>query len=103
MRRSVTKDRDVYAYFNKALELRAHFDVYKALADQGIVPGSTPNVNDMHKAVQKAFGVDAQINCNNGQLSEVWLYFQVQTKDNYVAQKPASRGSCRGYIHYPVK
>lgn len=71
MGQGVTKDQDVYAYFSKALELRAQFDVHKALADQGIVPGSTPNVNDMHKAVQKAFGVDAQINCSNGQLSEV--------------------------------
>lgn len=61
----------MYGYFSKAIELRNQFDVHKALADQGIVPGSTPNVNDMHNAVQKAFGADAQFNCNNGQLSEV--------------------------------
>ncbi|KAG0028644.1 ribonuclease T2-like [Podila clonocystis] len=103
MGRAVTRDHDVYAYFSKAIELRKHFDVHKALADQGIVPGSTPNVNDMHKAVQMAFGADAQFNCNNGQLSEVWLYFQVQNKDKYMIREPRSRGSCRGYILYPVK
>ncbi|KAF9319221.1 ribonuclease T2-like, partial [Podila horticola] len=59
MGRAVTRDHDVYGYFSKAIELRNQFDVHKALADQGIVPGSTPNVNDMHNAVQKAFGADA--------------------------------------------
>ncbi|KAG0203512.1 ribonuclease T2-like [Mortierella sp. GBA30] len=97
------QDEDVYNYFSKALELRKQYDLYTALANAGITPGSNPNVADMHAAIQTAFGVDAQINCSSGTLSEIWLYFNVQNHDSYVARAPLSKGSCSGYISYPVK
>ncbi|KAG0201789.1 ribonuclease T2-like [Mortierella sp. GBA30] len=97
------QDQDVYAYFSKALALRSQYNLYQALASAGITPGSNPNVNDMHAAIKKAFGVDAQINCNSGVLSEIWLFFNIKNRDQYVATAPLTTGSCKGYISYPVK
>ncbi|KAF9363756.1 ribonuclease T2-like [Mortierella sp. NVP85] len=97
------ENQDVYHYFNKTLELRTKYNLYQALAAAGITPGSTPQVADMHAAIQKAFGVDAQINCNSGSLSEIWLYFNVKNNDEYVTTAPLSKGSCKGAINYPKK
>lgn len=69
------KNKDVYSYFSKTLELRAHYDLHAALAAKGIMPGSTTNVAHMHAAFTEAFGVDAQINCRSGILTEVSDFF----------------------------
>ncbi|KAF9350018.1 ribonuclease T2-like [Mortierella sp. AD094] len=100
---SYAQDEDVYDYFSKALTLRAQYDLYGALAAAGILPGSTPNVADMHAAFTNAFGVDAQINCASGVLSEIWLYFNVENYNQYVPTGPQSKGTCSGAISYPVK
>ncbi|KAI7823039.1 ribonuclease T2 [Gamsiella multidivaricata] len=97
------QDQDVYSYFSKALALRSQYNLYQALAAAGINPGSNPNVADMHSAITKAFGVDAQINCDSGVLSEIWLFFHVKNSDQYVPTAPLSKGSCSGSISYPVK
>ncbi|KAG0364073.1 ribonuclease T2-like [Gamsiella multidivaricata] len=97
------QDEDVYNYFSKALALRQQYDLYAALANAGIYPGSTPNVADMHTAIHNAFGVDAEINCSSGSLSEIWLYFNVENGDQYVHTAPQSQGSCSGAISYPTK
>ncbi|KAF9997965.1 ribonuclease T2-like [Entomortierella chlamydospora] len=97
------QDEDVYNYFSTALGLRQKYDLYAALANAGITPGSNPNVDDMHSAIQSAFGVDAEINCNNGALSEIWLFFNVQNTNEFVLTDAQSQGSCRGSISYPTK
>ncbi|GJJ77299.1 ribonuclease T2 [Entomortierella parvispora] len=96
-------DQDIYSYFSKALELRSKYNLYQALAAKGITPGSNPNVADMHSAIQAAFGFDAEINCVSGVLSEIWLFFNIKNGNQYVLTAPQSRGSCSGYISYPVK
>ncbi|KAG0038667.1 ribonuclease T2-like [Podila clonocystis] len=88
---------------SKTLALRAQYNLYDALAAKNIIPGSTPNVADMHTAIQAAFGVDAQINCLKGVLSEIWIYFKVKNHDQYVPVAPLTTGSCKGFISYPVK
>ncbi|KAF9400343.1 hypothetical protein BGZ76_007744, partial [Entomortierella beljakovae] len=55
---------DVYNCFSKALSLRSQYNLYQALAAVRILPGS-PNIAAMRTAITNAFGVDAQINCNN--------------------------------------
>ncbi|KAF9316535.1 ribonuclease T2-like [Podila horticola] len=97
------QDQDVFSYFSKALALRAQYNLYGALAAKNILPGSNPNVADMHAAIQAAFGVDAQINCLSGVLSEIWVYFKVKNHDQYVPVAPLTTGSCKGFISYPVK
>lgn len=98
-----TPNQDVYEYFRQGLELRAQYDLYTALAKAGILPGSNPDVVEMHEAIGSAFGVDAQINCEGGVLNEVWMYFNVKNGNQYVPTGPKYPGSCRGYISYPVK
>ncbi|KAF9204645.1 ribonuclease T2-like [Haplosporangium sp. Z 27] len=97
------QDQDVYTYFSTALALRAKYDLYGALASAGILPGSNPTASAMHAAIQSAFGVDAEINCTSGSLSEIWLFFNVQNGNQYVLTSPESTGSCSGSISYPVK
>ncbi|KAG0333937.1 ribonuclease T2-like [Podila humilis] len=97
------QDQDVFAYFEKTLALRSQYNLYQALAAKNILPGTNPNVADMHTAIKAAFGVDAQINCKDGALSEIWLYFRVKNHDQYVPAAPLSIGSCKGFISYPVK
>ncbi|KAF9023108.1 ribonuclease T2-like [Podila verticillata] len=97
------QDQDVYNYFSKALALRSQYNLYNALAAKNILPGSNPNVADMHTAIKAAFGVDAQINCLSGVLSEIWIFFRVQNGDQYVPAAPLTTGSCKGAISYPVK
>ncbi|KAG0080071.1 ribonuclease T2-like [Linnemannia elongata] len=98
-----TPNQDVYEYFRQGLELRAQYDLYTALAKAGILPGSNPDVVEMHEAIGSAFGVDAQINCEGGVLNEVWMYFNVKNGNQYVPTGPKYPGSCRGYISYPIK
>ncbi|KAG0379529.1 ribonuclease T2-like [Mortierella sp. AD032] len=50
-----------------------------------------------------AYGVDAQINCASGVLSEIWLFFKVNAAGAYVPAEALTRGSCNGAISYPVK
>ncbi|GJJ76111.1 ribonuclease T2 [Entomortierella parvispora] len=97
------QDQDVYTFFSTALGLRQQYDLYAALANAGITPGSNPDVDDMHAAIQTAFGVDAEINCESGALSEIWLTFNVQNQNQYVIANALSKGSCSGSISYPEK
>ncbi|KAF9932531.1 ribonuclease T2-like [Linnemannia zychae] len=97
------QNQDVFNYFSTTLGLRKQYNLYNALANAGITPGSTPDVDDMHVAINAAFGVDAQINCSGGVLSEIWLFFKVNTSGAYVPVAPLGTGSCNGIISYPVK
>ncbi|KAG0260678.1 ribonuclease T2-like [Linnemannia exigua] len=64
---------------------------------------STLAPNDMHTAIKAAYGVDAQINCASGVLSEIWLFFKVNAAGTYIPAEALTRGSCNGAISYPVK
>lgn len=97
------QDQDVYAYFSTALALRKQYNLYNVLAGAGITPGSTPDVDDMHSAIKAAYGVDAQINCASGVLSEIWLFYKVNSAGTYTPVEALTSGSCSGAISYPVK
>ncbi|KAG0053853.1 ribonuclease T2-like [Gryganskiella cystojenkinii] len=88
-------NKDVFQYFTKTLELRSKYDLYKALAAKGILPGSTPDVKDMHAAIYDAFKFNAEINCRQGVLSE--------SNHEYVLTETLDKGSCSGMISYPSK
>ncbi|KAK3824023.1 MAG: ribonuclease T2 [Linnemannia gamsii] len=97
------QDQDVFTYFKTTLALRKQYNLYSVLAGAGITPGSTPDSDDMHDAIKAAYGVDAQINCASGVLSEIWLFFKVNAAGAYVPAEALTRGSCNGAISYPVK
>ncbi|KAF9377833.1 ribonuclease T2-like [Podila verticillata] len=98
-----TQDEDVYNYFSKALALRQKYDLYAALSNAGITPGSNPDIADMRSAIQTAFGVNAEIDCASGSLKEIRLYFNVVNGDTYVPTDANRQGSCKGAISYPTK
>ncbi|KAG0305510.1 ribonuclease T2-like [Dissophora globulifera] len=100
------QDEEVYTYFSTALALRSEYNIYQALADRNIYPGSYPNVSSIHAAITEKFGSDAEIICYmNGTLREVWLHFNVRNADQYELTDPQSTGSCSDFvsISYPTK
>ncbi|KAG0205545.1 ribonuclease T2-like [Mortierella sp. NVP41] len=97
------QDQDVFNYFKTTLAMRKQYNLYNVLAGAGITPGSNPDVADMHDAIKAAYGVDAQINCASGVLSEIWLFFKVNSAGTYSPVEALTRGSCNGFISYPAK
>ncbi|KAG0251151.1 ribonuclease T2-like [Actinomortierella ambigua] len=98
------KDNDVYTYFDQTLKMRSKYNLYQALAENGILPGSTPQTAKIQEAMQAKFGVQAEVNCKGGVLNEIWLYFNVKNGiRDWVPVTPVDTGSCRGAISYPKK
>ncbi|KAG0084634.1 Ribonuclease T2 precursor (RNase T2) [Podila epicladia] len=77
------KGKDKYSYFSKGLELRAKFDLFKALAAKMIFPSQSKRfwTEDVRDAIKAEFDVDPGLYCKNGTLHEVWLYFKVKNRD----------------------
>ncbi|KAI8580802.1 hypothetical protein K450DRAFT_236059 [Umbelopsis ramanniana AG] len=99
-----TPYQDVIDYFEQVLFLRNEYDVYGALNVAGIFPGGYYSSKAMLDALKQGFGNRAKIDCDrNGQLSEVWLYFNVGGRDHYQLVDAEMDGSCRGRVYYPKK
>lgn len=99
---SYTKYEDVTDYFTQVLALRAQYDLYTALANANITPGSSYDVSDIQAAIQTAFGVTAKIDCSSGTLIDVEINFLVQGTSTYVPQN-TSGSTCSGSVYYPTK
>ncbi|KAG0082496.1 ribonuclease T2-like [Podila epicladia] len=86
------KGKDKYSYFSKGLELRAKFDLFKALAAKMIFPSQSKRfwTEDVRDAIKAEFDVDPGLYCKNGTLHEVWLYFKVKNRDHPVSSSPLS-------------
>ncbi|KAG0286102.1 ribonuclease T2-like [Dissophora globulifera] len=98
------QDEDVYTYFSSALALRSKYNVYQALADKKIYPGSNISISSMQAAIEAKFGFKADINCTCGVLSEIMLHFHVRNADQYEIRAPKKfHGKCPDIISYPVK
>lgn len=88
----------------QVLFLREEYDVYGALNVAGIFPGGYYSSKAMLEALRQGFGNRVKIDCDrNGQLSEVWLYFNVGGRDNYQLVDAEISGTCRGRVYYPKK
>ncbi|KAG0252101.1 ribonuclease T2-like, partial [Actinomortierella ambigua] len=95
---------DLFTFFNTTLGLRAQYNLYQALAAQGIAPGSNPQATVVREALQAQFKVQAEVNCIGGVLDEIWLYFNVKNGfHEFVPIDSPDTGSCNGYIQYPMK
>ncbi|KAF9977846.1 Ribonuclease T2 precursor (RNase T2) [Mortierella antarctica] len=103
------KGKDIYSYFSKGLELRAKYDLFKALAEERIFPSQTRrfSTKNIRNAIKAKFDVDPGLYCQNGNLQEVWLYFKVKNGDQYVPVQPPTHrglmGNCRKMLSYPPK
>ncbi|KAI9306503.1 RNase Sy [Cunninghamella echinulata] len=94
---------DVYDYFGKTLQLREQYNLYSALSKAQITPGDSYDAQDMESAIQNAFGVQPQVNCKDGKLNEIWLYFNVKNGNTYIPIDTINGSSCSGSVNYPTK
>ncbi|KAJ2955327.1 hypothetical protein NQZ79_g8667 [Umbelopsis isabellina] len=99
-----TPYQDVIDYFEQVLFLREEYDVYGALNVAGISPGGYYSSKAMLDALRQGFGNSVKIDCDRyGQLSEVWLYFNVGGRTNYQMVDAEVASTCRGRVYYPKK
>ncbi|KAJ2160191.1 hypothetical protein GGF46_002453 [Coemansia sp. RSA 552] len=103
---------EVAEYFRSILDLRAKYDIHKALNASGIVPtepepGRRPKNTYSREAVisaiRDAWGVEPNIKCRGRRLQEVWLWFKVKGRDNYYPVEPWGWDSCGPRISYQQK
>ncbi|KAI8866005.1 ribonuclease T2 [Ramicandelaber brevisporus] len=99
----ISANQGVATYFRKALSLGTQYDLYGALAANGITPDGTYSSSSIQAAINSALGVNAQLVCSSGTLSEVRLFFKVTGTDNYFLVSPVGSGSCGSSIYYPSK
>ncbi|ORX85443.1 ribonuclease T2 [Basidiobolus meristosporus CBS 931.73] len=98
------KYQEMMDYFGTVLELRQQYDVYSALSSAGILPGKSYPRQAMIQAVRKSLNIDPWFHCKNGVLDEVWLYFNVKGRNQYIpAQKYSGSTQCPTTIEYPPK
>ncbi|KAJ1882142.1 hypothetical protein H4R99_002547 [Coemansia sp. RSA 1722] len=102
---------EVADYFRKILELREKYDLFKALAKNGVVPTepeagrrpkNTYSLKQFKQAIKNEWGVEPNVRCIGRRLQEVFLWFKVRGPDNYYLVEPYGRDSC-GAISYQRK
>ncbi|KAI8318288.1 ribonuclease T2 [Martensiomyces pterosporus] len=98
------KNQEVIEYFTTVLALRSKYSYYAALAKHGIVPaaGKTYTAGQFKAAIKAELGVDVALKCNGGTLSEIWAYFNVKDRVNYVPTKKYTSDTCTKFT-YPSK
>ncbi|PKS05386.1 hypothetical protein jhhlp_008761 [Lomentospora prolificans] len=67
-------------YFKRTVKLFKTLPSYAWLAEAGIVPSETNTYTlaEIQAALRAHHGHDVIINCNNGELNELWYHFNVQ-------------------------
>lgn len=75
-----TPQQEVVAYFQKTVDLFKTLDSYAFLAAKGITPSLTQTYksNNIEEALAKPRGVQATIRCRDGELDEIWYFYNVR-------------------------
>ncbi|OMJ29983.1 Ribonuclease Rh [Smittium culicis] len=95
---------DLLMYFKQTTDLNKKYDFYKALADEGIVPGKNYTRSSMEAALFKNAGVRTVVRCNKqGVFSEIWSYFDILGQSTYVPRVPDYKPTDCQNIYYPPK
>ncbi|KAJ1980906.1 hypothetical protein H4R34_002287 [Dimargaris verticillata] len=94
---------DVVGYFAQVRTVFSRFNVYHALQQAGIVPGSFYGRSAMEDAVMHALRIRPQYRCRNGTLSELYLRFHVLGTTDYLPAEAPGHHTCPGTIYYPPK
>ncbi|KAG0028941.1 ribonuclease T2-like [Podila clonocystis] len=100
--------KDIYDYFSKGLELQSQYDLFKALAAKRIFPSPSKRVRtrDIRNAIKAEFKVEPGLNCTNGNLAEIRMYFKVKNGDQYEPVQPTHpgwMGDCRARVAFLPK
>ncbi|CAO3644941.1 unnamed protein product [Cunninghamella blakesleeana] len=97
------ENEDVYDYFGTALQLRSKYNLHSTLSDSQITPGGSYSSSSMISAIKSAYGVKPLVNCKNGKLNEIWIYFNVKGGNTFVPIDALGSSSCSGNVNYPDK
>nr|BAS29954.1 ribonuclease T2 [Sphaerocreas pubescens] len=102
-----TNHTDAVTFYKTVVGLYKRFDFYKALKAHNIVPSDKPyKTQDVSDAIESYFGNIPNIQCFDGAISAIWIYFHVEgnvATGNYVPTIPDSPGNCNDTLLYPVK
>ncbi|KAI4240970.1 MAG: hypothetical protein L6R40_004850 [Gallowayella cf. fulva] len=91
---------EVVAYFQKTVDLFKTLNSYSFLSAAGITPSAskTYTSSQILAALAKPRGVQVSIQCRNGELDEIWYFFDVrgsvQTGTFVAAQPDGSKSNC---------
>ncbi|KAL8814852.1 MAG: hypothetical protein Q9223_005961 [Gallowayella weberi] len=95
-----TPQQEVVAYFQKTVDLFKTLDSYAILSAAGIVPSSTKTYTSSQilAALAAPRGVQVSIQCRNGEIDEIWYFFDVQgsvqTGTFVPAEPDGSKSNC---------
>ncbi|MCJ1381806.1 hypothetical protein MMC17_004917 [Xylographa soralifera] len=104
-----TPQEEVVDFFQRTVDLFMELNTYKFLADAGIVPSATKNYTSIEvlAALNKPRGVNATIECSDGQLDEVYYFYDVAgtiAEGKFVPQNPVGELSdCPASLQYLPK
>ncbi|KAL8958242.1 MAG: hypothetical protein Q9193_004660, partial [Seirophora villosa] len=75
-----TPQEEVVAYFQKTVDLFKTLDSYAFLADAKILPSTTVtySAKQIEEALSKPRNVNVTIQCRNGELDEIWYFYNVR-------------------------
>ncbi|KAL8992765.1 MAG: hypothetical protein Q9169_006859 [Polycauliona sp. 2 TL-2023] len=100
---------EVVAYFQKTVDLFKTLDSYAFLAAQGINPSATKiyKSKDILAALAKPRGVEVVIQCRNGELDEIWYFYNVrgsvETGEFVAAEPDGGKSNCPIDVKYLPK
>ncbi|KAL8678737.1 MAG: hypothetical protein Q9186_004928 [Xanthomendoza sp. 1 TL-2023] len=95
-----TPQQEVVAYFQKTVDLFKTLDSYAILSAAGIVPSSTKTYTSTQilAALAAPRGVQVSIMCRNGEIDEIWYFYEVrgsvQTGTFVPAEPDGSKSNC---------
>ncbi|KAL8725444.1 MAG: hypothetical protein Q9166_007338 [cf. Caloplaca sp. 2 TL-2023] len=95
-----TPQEEVVAYFQKTVDLFKTLNSYDFLSAAGIAPSSikTYTSAEIAAALAKPRGVQVAIQCRNGELDEIWYFFNVrgsvQTGDFVPTEPDGAKSNC---------
>lgn len=98
----------VLGYFQQIVHEFKHLPTYKWLKEAGITPSATKNytLTEVQNALTVRHGGVPYVGCYDGQLSEVWYFFNVRgplIHGQYVAANSTATSSCPASFNYPPK
>ncbi|KAL8647909.1 MAG: hypothetical protein Q9226_006234 [Calogaya cf. arnoldii] len=100
---------EVVAYFQKTVALFKTLDSYAFLAAKGITPSLTETykLKNIEKALAKPRGVQVTTRCRNGELEEIWYFYNVRGSvetGQYVPTEPdGAKSNCPEEVKYLPK
>ncbi|KAL8917799.1 MAG: hypothetical protein Q9172_005688 [Xanthocarpia lactea] len=104
-----TPQEEVVAYFQKTVDLFKTLNSYAFLSAAGITPSTTAiyTSTEILAALAKPRGVQVAIQCRNGELDEIWYFYEVrgsvQTGEFVPSNPDGAKSNCPANVKYLPK